>query len=179
MNKLSKIQRLSAAMAIFCLVLLIALPICMALFWLNFDKNISGLPAAQPSIFLSEQYIQAYQVVLAAAISMVALLVPLYGIWHLRKLFGLFRTGIFFSENAVRHMYVFGLTLFIGALLKPLLGAVLSVVLTIENPPGLKSLAIQFGSNELFQILMAGTLTAITWILREGQKLAAENAEFI
>lgn len=179
MNNVSKIKRLSAAMQLFCSLLITALPIWLIWFWYNYEQNLSALSIANPNVLLDSQYIHIYQPILAAAISALFMLLPLWGLWHLRRLFKLFRSGVFFTEKSVRHMHIFALTIFISALLKPISSALLSVVLTLENPPGQKALAISFGSNEISQIFMAGVLIAVTWILREGQRIASENAEFI
>lgn len=163
----------------FCLLLMIALPLWVVWFWSNAGQYLSQLSFARASILLDMQYIQPYQLVLAGGLSMLTMLVLVFGISHLRRLFILFRNGEFFSESSARHLHIFGMTLFISALLKPVLSAALSVILTMGNPPGQKTLCIEFGSREISMVFIAGTILAITWILREGQKLATENAEFV
>ncbi|MEM7359648.1 MAG: DUF2975 domain-containing protein [Pseudomonadota bacterium] len=179
MNNIARIKTISRLMEHFCLIVMIALPMWVIWFWTNADQYLAELSFARESLLLDMQYIELYQLVLAGGLSMLSILVLVYGISHLRRLFVLFQQGEFFSEHSARHLHIFGLTLFISALLKPVVSAALSLILTMGNPPGQKSVVVEFGSREISMIFIAGTILVITWILREGQKLAAENAEFV
>ena len=179
MNNISKIKKISATMMVCCSTILLVIPLWIVWFWATFEHRASGLSFMRPNVLIDMQYIGVSQLMLGAAVHAIMFSVLLFGIWHLRLLFQSFKNGVFFTREAVRHLHIFTMTLFIGALLKPVSSALLSVILTIGNPPGQKSLVIEFGSHELATIFIAGTLMAITWIMREGQVLAAENAEFV
>jgi len=179
MNNANKVRRLSSIMTRCCEICIIVLPLSVIWFWLNIDQNISSLSIAKPTVLLDMQYIQSYQIILGWLISMTTTIVLLYGLWHIRLLFKHFNTGIFFSQEVARHLYIFSLTLFVSALLKPISTALLSLLLTMGNPYGEKSLVIEFGAYEVSLLFIAGTLMVITWILKEGQKLVTENKEFI
>jgi hypothetical protein len=69
--------------------------------------------------------------------------------------------------------------LLLSAVLKVLQTAVLSIILTWNNPPGKKALVVGVGSPEISMLLIAGTIFVVSWILKEGQRLAIENAEFV
>ncbi len=179
MNKPSKIYQLSSTMSRFCLLLMIIIPSYISWFWFTFEQHTHDLSIARPSVLIDMQFIQTYQLVIAWIYSLLVAGVLIYGLFKLRKLFQLFLTGTFFSDEAANHLHIFGLMLFVTALLKPLTSAVLSLLLTMGNPVGEMSLIVEFGSTELFTIFIAGTFMAITWILREGNRLAKENAEFV
>ena len=164
-------------MSVFCAGLIVILPLWMIWFWFNFSTYAPSL--AKPNVLIDMQYIQPSQIILAGGVHLMALSVLLYGIWHLRALFRLFRTGVYFTVNATSHLYSFTLALFVSVLLKPITTAVLSVVLTWGNPPGKKSLVLELGSSEISTILIASVLLTVTWIMREGQQLADENASFV
>jgi len=160
-------------------LLIFLIPVSICWFWFNIDQNLTSLSIAKTNILLDMQYIQQYQIVLAWSFCMLISLVFIYGLWQLRSLFKLFKQGVFFSSQAAQHLYYFSITIFIIALLKPIVSGVLSVLLTMTNPVGKRLLVIEFTRNEFALIFIAGALLAITWILQEGRKLVEENAEFI
>ena len=179
MDKTSKIHQLSLTMSRFCALLMVAIPSYITWFWFNFEENTSNLSIAHHSVLIDMQFIQTYQLVIAWIYSIIVAGILVYGLSRLRELFKLFHRGIYFSDECASNLHRFGLTLFATALLKPVTSSVLSLLLTIGNPEGKKTLVFEFGSTELFTIFIAGTFMAITWILREGQKHVKENAEFV
>jgi len=164
-------------MSAFCSVLMIVLPLWVIWFWFNFQNYAPSL--SRPNVLIDMQYIQTHQILLATCLQLLALSVLLYGIWRLRLLFKLFSVGEYFTTRTTKHLHGFTLTLLISALLKPVISALLSVLLTWGNPPGKKALLIEVGSSEISIILIVGVLLSVTWVMREGQQLADENASFI
>lgn len=124
-------------------------------------------------------YISQTQLLLASIISFVPVLVLMYGIWRLAGLFGLYRKGVFFTQDNSLNLYVFSMALLFTGVAKIIVEALLSVVLTWGNPPGMKALSIQFGSGEFSILFIAGVLMSVAWIMREAHRLAEENAEFV
>ena len=61
----------------------------------------------------------------------------------------------------------------------PIMKAALSVVLSFHNPPGQKVLAIEFGSNDVIGLFLAGLLVAVGHIFSEARAIAEENASFV
>lgn len=179
MENAIKTQRLSKIMTRICELAIIILPLSIIWFWLNIGQNLSELSIAKTTVLLDMQYIQNYQVFLGFTLSILTTLPLLYGLWHLRLLFQLFQKHVFFSDDATRHLYIFSMMLFISSLLVPIRSALMSLLLTSGNPIGKKMLVVEFGNNEFALIFIAATLLAITWVLKEGQRLAAENKEFI
>ena len=174
-----KIHKLSGLMSHFCTLLMLIIPASVIWFWINADSQLARLSWAHSDILLDPQYIQSYQIILAAAVNLSIALLIVFGLWNLKKMFTLFRSGVLFELEPAHHLHVFAWVLLASALLKPISTALTSVLLTLGNPPGQASVVVEFGSHELSNILIAGTLLAITWILREGHKLAAENASFV
>jgi len=179
MNSQKKLQILSSVMASCCVLLMIAIPASVIWFWIYLGENAASLSIARYNVLLDMQYIGLSQQIFACIVSMLPALMMVYGIWNLRQLFLLFKQGVFFSVEATRHLYKFGLMLLVTALLKPVVSVALSAILTSGNPAGKKSIVVEFGSNEIGLIFIATTFFIITWILQEGRKLANENAEFI
>ena len=179
MTNISRIQTVSSFMAWVCILPLILLPLWVIWFWADFANFVPRLAGGQIARVIDMQTITTSQILLAAILNLLVLSILLLGLWHLRKLFLEFRRGAFFTDTSVRHLHRFALMILISAVLKVILTAALSVILTWNNAPGQKALVVQLGSNEFAMLLIAATIFIVSWILKEGQRLAAENAEFV
>jgi hypothetical protein len=102
---------------------------------------------------------------------------------------GLYRAGKVFrlvadGERIVRWAW-FGTWLAIAslvlyaALAKIPADALVSVLLTFNNPVGQRSLRVAFSSAELVGIVAAGLLWTLAWTLRDALALRRENDAFI
>jgi len=178
MNTISKIKALNSILSTVCPALMIALPLGIILFWLNFEQTLQYLDIAQSGV-LQLETIQPWQIISAAVFSTMVCSVLLVGLWNLRLIFNSFKQGQFFTEQNIRSFHTLSKVLFASAVIQCLTSSILSVLLTWNNEPGEKALIISLGSNEFWLVFIAITCLAITWSFKEGQKLAEENAEFI
>ncbi len=56
---------------------------------------------------------------------------------------------------------------------------VVSVLLTLTNPPGMRHLAIGVGSDHVFTLFFAATVWLMAAVIGQGQALAEENQRFV
>ena len=61
----------------------------------------------------------------------------------------------------------------------PLAAMVNSVVLTLQNTPGTRRMAIGLGSDQLFMLLFAALVYLMADVIAQGQTLAEENERFV
>lgn len=178
MKNIKRIQRLSYFMQQLCLAVMVAAPSALIAFWLNFER-FAGTLAQQQSIPLQLEHIGPLNLILGFLVTLIPLSIVLYGLYHLRALFALYYQTMFFTKANVRHLRTFSISLFTYALLNPVITTLASVVLTMSNPPGQRSLIISVGSNQAAVAFIAAIFMIIAFIMVEGQKLADENAEII
>ncbi|MFN3232915.1 MAG: DUF2975 domain-containing protein [Alphaproteobacteria bacterium] len=112
-------------------------------------------------------------------ISMIPAGALLYGLWRLQDAFSRFAAGEFFSRETIRCIRTFALMVLLQALLRPIASSMLSVLLTLQNPPGEKALAIRFGSGELEMLFVGGLFFAVAHLMAEGRRIADENAQIV
>ena len=175
---LHRIRRVSRAMMHICTASFVLIPAVLALAWANFDlilrhaPPVAGLrlPAGGPG---------ALSLVLGFLVSLVASGILLFGLWRLRRLFHLYSDGRIFTAENAHCLRSFAWALVVFAVTKPLFGALLSVVVTWRNPPGQRALALSFGSNEFGVAFVGVLLLVIAWIMREGCRLAEDNAQIV
>jgi uncharacterized membrane protein YidH (DUF202 family) len=171
-------DRISAVLIWACTLSLLLTPLLVLWTWLDFDRFAPAIAAAS-NINLQRETLGALNITLGFLLTMVPLSLLMLGVWRLRQLFTLYRAGSYFNQAAAGHLHGFAMMLFFSALVSPITQALTTVVLTMGNPPGQRSLSINIGSDDFNQLALAGVLIAIAWVLREGQRLAQENAEII
>ena len=178
MSNRHRIRSVSTVLFWACNAYLVAAPLLLIVVWLNFEtlrpqwEAVSNLP-------IQIVYLGFWNKLLGAVISAIPVGLLMYGVWQLRKLFAQFRQGQLFSESGASHLHAFAFMLLLSMLLTPVVGGLLSVVLTMSNPPGERALVLSLGSDNFEQLFLAGTLFAISWILREGCRLREENEAFV
>lgn len=114
---------------------------------------------------------------LALSAPPVALLV--YLLLQARAVFEGFATGQRFTDLVAIRVARIGWILIAKGVLMPLWRAAAGVILTFSNPSGQKILAITIGLDDVLWGIVGALLVAIGWTLREGARIAEENASFV
>ncbi|MEL6817066.1 MAG: hypothetical protein AAFP80_00295 [Pseudomonadota bacterium] len=108
------------------------------------------------------------------------------GVWllslallSLRDMFSQFALGNVLSSAPARSMRSAGRYFLVGAAWSILAHSVTVLLATASNAPGERALAISFSSQQLFPLLLAGTLFAVGHLLSEAIRLDQENKSFV
>ncbi|WP_244491408.1 DUF2975 domain-containing protein [Bosea sp. Root381] len=176
-RRLDRIRRLSRSMATGCLVTSGLLVAAMLSYWvmtptraLFVQAGIMHGPAAEIGLAIRA---------LAFGISMVPLGALIYGLLSARRCFDAFAAGRIFASEPIGRLKAFSIAVAASALLKPLAGAALSVLLSFSNPAGAKTLSLHVGSDMLIALIFAGTVAVIAWVMAEASDIADENQQFV
>jgi hypothetical protein len=100
-------------------------------------------------------------------------------LWQLWSLFGEYRRGAVFSSRALACLRRFAALLVALALSSPITQALMSVAISLDNPPGQRQLVIQLGSNDYALVLGALVFVAIARVMTEAARVAEENEGFV
>lgn len=111
-------------------------------------------------------------------------LLPIVGLtlalfWQLWSLFGQYRRGRVFSAASLTHLRRFGWLMVLYALARPLTGGLLSVAVSLDNPPGQRHLVLGYGSDDYALLLLALVFVAIAKVMAEAARAAEENEQFV
>lgn len=174
-NKL-KIRRVSRLLRWASDAYLILKPLLAIAIWLNFDTMAGSIEA---SAQLQMEFVGPINLLLGFLVNCIPMGLMLYGVWHLRQLFGLYTTGIVFTVATARHLHTFATILLITVITSPLIDILQSFVLSMNHPEGERMLSVNLSSADLGNLFLAGVMFAIAWIMREGHRLAAENEAFV
>jgi hypothetical protein len=179
-----KIKRASRILRYLTIVYLCLIPALTAIFWICNGEPIH--PALHirlwPEGFLADNLVtpipqlSAMTKILAFLVSLIPNIFTVLALYFLAKLFHLFEGMEFFSQNSVAALRRIGFSLLAGQLTFPLYTALLSLTLTISNPPGQRMIAASFGAAEFNWTALAIVIIVISWIMDEGRKLQEEQA---
>lgn len=116
---------------------------------------------------------------LGALASVAPVALGLYALWQLWQLFAGYAQGRVFTRTALTHLRRFAWSLLAGALLAPALRSLMSVLLTLGNPPGRRHLVIGLSWDDYMAVLLAAVLIVIASVMAEAVRLAEDNEGFV
>jgi hypothetical protein len=153
--------------------------LCRALWlWVEFEQQLLPYYRAQ-GIRVMIEHLTAWQHAAAAIVATTPLLFVCMGLYRAGKVFRLVADGERIVVGVVRHLAGIASLILYAALAKIPADALTSILLTVNNPVGDRSLRLGFSSAELVGIVAAGLLWALAWTLREAVALRRENDAFI
>jgi len=175
--RLNHIRSFSRLLAWSCGPLAILLTAGLLLFWFGASTGSIAAGAQIPAEWLADLGIGRRAA--GFAVSFIPLACLIAALLAARRCFRMFAAGEFFSREAANGLKGFAVGLLASALLKPVSGAALSVLLSLDAPAGQHRLTLGIDSDTILMILGAGIVSVIAWVLAEASALAEENAAFV
>jgi len=177
-DHLQRIRRLGRMMVLACTALMALLPVALFFYWATASAPELAVQGNLPPGALLLP-LQAWQRVAAAAVTAVPLVLLLMGLRQARQCFALFAQGQVFSARATGYLRRFAGWVAAAAFAAIVAGPVTSVLLTLQNPPGARHLAVGISSNHLFTLFFAALVWLMADVIGQGQVLADENERFV
>lgn len=180
----SKIALSSRILSLVSSAFILIIPTTVAGMWLFASEQtlLSELPSywfVPPGILFQEGTLDHSVRVICAAISLLANLPLILALWHLRKLFDLYKALEVFRAEAATRMKMFATFIVAFALLQPIAGAALSLASSINNPPGARFLSISIADTDLATVFLGLTMIVIANVLEEAHKVFEDNKSFV
>ncbi len=119
------------------------------------------------------------QMYAAIGLNLIPVVVLLFTLNTMRKLFSAYHKGEVFTDACARLIQSIGRGFVSLALLPFVLHPILSVLLSISNPPGQRSISVNVSSEMIFFALSGGLIIVIGWAMRQASELASENRAFV
>jgi len=119
------------------------------------------------------------QLITVVALNLISPLILFLTLNEMRKLFGAYVDGQVLTEASARLIQSIGQGFLALAAVPFFIKPVQSVLLTLANPPGERSLAVGLDSDMIFFALSGGLIVVIGWAMREASDVAAENKSFV
>ena len=171
-------QRTSAWLARACWLLVVFLPVLVVTYWIFAD---AGLLAVRANLLPNAVHtpLQNWQRVAGALITLVPVVLMLRGLWEARKCFLQFAAGLVFTSQAVQRLRSFAAWITASSVASILIVPALSVLITFNNAPHARHLAIGIGTDHILSLLIATMVWVMASVIAQGQALAEENSSFV
>ena len=92
------------------------------------------------------------------------------------RLFEAYQQGEVFATKSIRYLKKIGAIMLLWALLNPLYQALISLIITWNNPIGQHTILISVGAHYFSNLITAGLVFLIAYIMQEGVNLREEQA---
>lgn len=166
-----------------CTGLIFFLPLASVLFWTFFNQlydPVSTLPTSMfPLPVRVSQDLPVTIRLLAIATEMIPMAAMIYGLLKLRELFGLYENGLIFTARNVACFRSLGRTLIAWVLCDVVKNSLLSVVLTLPNPPGQRVITLGLYSADFTAIFVGFVILIIAWVMDEARIIEEDQALII
>ncbi|MBA3662404.1 MAG: DUF2975 domain-containing protein [Gammaproteobacteria bacterium] len=191
---MNKIKNISLFFRLVFQIIFVALPILLIISWIDAPDELvllagfiklNAIPATYNGMHayttqgIPEKAIlhtlTAGEKSLGCLISAIPMMVEMFILYSLIKLFKLYEKGEIFSINHVRDIRNIGYALLTGQLLEPFYQFMMGLVLTLNNPPHHRYAAITLDQTNIGILLTALMVILISWIMAEGCKLREEQ----
>lgn len=171
-------QRVSAWLAWACLLLMVCFPLLLMAYWAAAD---AGLLAARSNMLPVniQSPLENWQRTLGALVTLLPVGLMMRGLWEARLCFKQFAKGHVFTAQAVQRLRSFAGWITASCLASVLIGPIVSVILTFNNPPGARHVAIGIGTDQVLTLMFAAVVWVMASVISQGQALAEENASFV
>jgi len=180
---MTKIQRLSSRLRLLFLVGIALVPVLHAVGWAFFERVINTPPLGfSPLLGLSwgEPPFMAGPITLTMKLlgfgaSMLPGAATMYSFACLAALFGRFGQGEMFSARTVGLLRRLGWTMLATQGLRVLHGSLVSLILTMDNPPGQHIISVGLDSATLSETVTGVVIILASWVMDEARKLKEEQ----
>lgn len=97
----------------------------------------------------------------------------------LARVFGHFARGAIFGLPAIDGLRRVGWFLVAATLARIIVTPLLTVLVTIDNPPGERIFSVSLDSNDVLALLAAVTVLVIAWVMSEARRNADDLAQIV
>lgn len=191
---MEKIRRVSLYFRMIFQLIFIALPVLLVVSWIYAPESLvllhgiihlDAIPANYSGmhVFSSQgvpekallHTLSVSEKILGCLVSAIPMVVNMFILFMLIKLFRLYEKGEIFTVNNVKYLRNIGYALLIGQLIDPAYQFVMGIVLTLHNPPHHRFASITLDQTNIGIVFTALLVILISWIMLEAYKLREEQ----
>lgn len=178
---MSNIQKQSRRARILFQILFVLTPFTVCYYWLTVDTKFDfltilvGLQSSDDISRYTQLPLSITTRIIASIVTLFLCAIIMYALRVLIHLFRNYERNEIFSLNNAMSYQKLGYCLFYWVGASVIYGAVMSVVLSFNNPPGERILSVGFVGMDLLTIMFGFIVLIISWVMKEGFILAEEN----
>lgn len=178
MSKLDQVSKWAAVLRGVTIGAMVVLPITITGGLLTTPLVPETLNSALGDVAVSPNATRA-QLISVIVLNLISPVILFLTLNEMRKLFGAYVQGQVLTQASARLIQRVGQGFLALAIVPFLIKPVQSVLLTLANPPGERSLAVGLDSDMIFFAISGGLIMVIGWAMREASDIATENKSFV
>ena len=178
MENTQRITKASRRLVRVCTGLIYFLPVVCAAFWAFFNElydSTSMIPLPVPV----SHVLPGLTRLLAFLVELIPLTALIYGLLRLRDLFRYYEKGMIFTANNVACYRSLGKALIAWVICDVVKNSLLSIVLTLDNPPGQRVITLGLYSADFTAVFVGIVILTIAWVMDEGRRIQEDQALII
>ena len=175
METTQRITTLSRKLRWTCTALIYCLPVACAIVWIFFNQLYATGPMMPLPVRVDHDLpgqIRFY----AFLVDLIPLGAILYGLHKLRRLFRLYENGLIFTERNVDCFRGLGRALVVWVACHVARTTLLSIILTMNNPPGQRMVTVGLDSGDFTGVFVGVVVLIISWVMDEGRRIQEDQA---
>jgi hypothetical protein len=165
-----------------CIGMIVVMPIASAFFWAFFNQiySSSSVPTSMISLPVPiTEDLDGLTRLLAFLTELIPLTALIFGLRKLGELFRLYENGYIFTKKNVSCFRSLGRILIIWVICDVVKSPILSMVLTMDKPPGQHVITIGFYSADFIAIFVGIIILIIAWVMDEARLIKEDQALII
>ena len=172
----ARIRRAGAMLRHFCAVMIVTIPVGAAAYWALVTEESQWLPYVVGDLTVA---LTPTSRAAAFLVTLVPGAVLMWAFWTLRRLFSLYSAGQYFSRDTVRCFRHLGLAALVWMISNLVHGALLSLSLTMANPPGERAVAVSGTGVDLTALFAGLVLLVLSWVMDEARRLDEDQSQIV
>ncbi len=136
-------------------------------------RSFSGLPASTPLTLTTGTKF------LGGGLSTLYLGTLAYALFTISEIFRVFAAGNCLSSGVGARLHRFGLALILFGASTPVVRALMTIIVTIQNAEGERMLIIAFSGNDFVIMLVGMLMVMLGYAFREAAAIAEENRQIV
>lgn len=178
---MTRLQTYSHRALVLCRLFFVALPIGIIVFWLTTQTDydyLSSTGLVQYGIdiqAITHTELSIRTRVLSIVVSIVYSSILLFALKSLTQLFKNYQRGDIFTLKNAQLYQKLGYSVFYWVFGGIVYQAIMTVVLSFNNPPGQRILAITMTGVDILSLLIGFFVIMISWIMQEAYRITDEN----
>lgn len=174
MQNRERIQRASRRLRCLLLAIVCILPVVNALVWL-FINSFPEIVYRKMLPYFVMLPLPVSARLMGFLVTMLPTGIAMFGAYYLMRLFHLYEQGQIFKLANVLCFRKLSRVLIWWFIIGIAHKSLLSVALTLHNPPGHRMITLEIGSPDLTALLLGGILAVIAWVMEEGRRLQEDQ----
>lgn len=136
-------------------------------------RSLSGLPPSTPLT------LNAGVKLLGGGLSTLHLGILAYALFAIAGIFRVFAAGDWLSPGISARLHRFGVALILFGASTPVVRALMTLIVTLQNPEGQRTLAISFSGNDFVIALIGVLMVMLGYAFREAAAIAEDNRQIV